>query len=260
MPTPDATVYNSKYKRAMHLRRSSQNKINNALIVGWPNGILIDGINTTTDAQNGVMYVKNSIEAGVPGYQVDSVRSNGTFNPTLFFSSNNDRSFTTAAEVSLVAPFDLNNPNFLPQSTSPVFTGAGIPSNDGFFDPAAVYVGAFGTEDWTFGWARFNPEITTDVKEERISNIIPDKFNLSQNYPNPFNPSTRISFAVVEPTNVKLAVYNILGQQVALLVNDFKSSGTYEVNFDASNLSSGIYIYTLEAGSTSISKKMTLLK
>jgi hypothetical protein len=55
-------------------------------------------------------------------------------------------------------------------------------------------------------------------------------------------------------------VYNILGQQVALLVNDFKGSGIYEVNFDASSLSSGIYIYTLEAGSISISKKMTLLK
>ncbi len=259
MPTT-ASVYNSKYKRAMHLRRSSENKINNALILGWPNGILIDGINTTTDAQNGVMYVKNSIEAGVPGYQVDSVRSNGTFNPALFFSSNNNRSFADVSDVSLVYPFDLNNPNFLPLSTSPVLTGAGTPTNDGFFDPAAAFVGAFGTEDWTFGWARFNPDITTDVKEEIISNVIPENFNLSQNYPNPFNPSTRISYSVIEPTNVKLAVYNILGQQVALLVNDFKGSGIYEVNFDASSLSSGIYIYTLEAGSISISKKMTLLK
>jgi hypothetical protein len=206
------------------------------------------------------MYVKNSIEAGVPGYQVDSVRSNGTFNPALFFSSNNNRSFADVSDVSLVYPFDLNNPNFLPLSTSPVLTGAGTPTNDGFFDPAAAFVGAFGTEDWTFGWARFNPDITTDVKEEIISNVIPENFNLSQNYPNPFNPSTRISYSVIEPTNVKLAVYNILGQQVALLVNDFKGSGIYEVNFDASSLSSGIYIYTLEAGSISISKKMTLLK
>ncbi|MFZ2324928.1 MAG: T9SS type A sorting domain-containing protein, partial [Ignavibacteriaceae bacterium] len=213
-----------------------------------------------TDAQNGVMYVKNSIEAGVPGYQVDSVRSNGTFNPALFFSSNNNRSFATVSEVSLIAPFDLNNPNFLPLSNSPALTDAGTPTNDGFFDPAATFVGAFGTDDWTFGWARFNPDITTDVKEIRISSSVPDNYNLSQNYPNPFNPSTRISYSVVEPTNVKLSVYNILGQQVAILVNDFKNTGTYEVNFNASSLSSGVYIYSLEAGKVVVSKKMTLLK
>ena len=98
------------------------------------------------------------------------------------------------------------------------------------------------------------------MEEIKISNTVPNEYNLSQNYPNPFNPSTRISYSVIEPTNVRLSVYNILGQQVAVLVNDFKSSGTYEVNFDASNLSSGIYIYSLEAGSIVVSKKMTLLK
>jgi len=221
---------------------------------------LIDGVNTTTDAQNGVMYVKNSIVSGNTGAVIDSVSSNGTFNPSLFFSSNNNRSFVTNAEVSLVAPFDLNNPNFLPLGGSPALTGAGTPPNDGFFDPTATFVGAFGSEDWTFGWARFKPEVTTDVEEIKISGTTPTNYNLSQNYPNPFNPSTKISYSVIEPTNVKLTVYNILGQQVALLVNDFKSTGTYQVNFDASSLSSGIYIYSLEAGNIVVSKKMTLLK
>ncbi|MBK7631379.1 MAG: T9SS type A sorting domain-containing protein [Ignavibacteriales bacterium] len=254
------TPINSLFKRGMHLRRSSQNKINNTLDMGWPLGILIDGVNTTTDAQNGVMYVKNSIVSGNTGAVIDSVSSNGTFNPSLFFSSNNNRSFVTNAEVSLVAPFDLNNPNFLPLGGSPTLTGAGTPPNDGFFDPTATFVGAFGSEDWTFGWARFKPEVTTDVEEIKISGTTPTNYNLSQNYPNPFNPSTKISYSVIEPTNVKLTVYNILGQQVALLVNDFKSTGTYQVNFDASSLSSGIYIYSLEAGNIVVSKKMTLLK
>ncbi len=254
------TPINSLFKRGMHLRRSSQNKINNTLDMGWPLGILIDGVNTTTDAQNGVMYVKNSIVSGDTGAVIDSTSSNGTFNPSLFFSSNNNRSFPTNAEVSLVAPFDLNNPNFLPLGGSPALTGAGTPPNDGFFDPTATFVGAFGSQDWTFGWARFKPEVTTDVEEIKISGTTPTNYNLSQNYPNPFNPSTKISYSVIEPTNVKLTVYNILGQQVALLVNDFKSTGTYQVNFDASSLSSGIYIYSLEAGNIVVSKKMTLLK
>lgn len=85
-------------------------------------------------------------------------------------------------------------------------------------------------------------------------------FNLSQNSPNPFNPNTKIVYSIVQPSQVKLIVTNILGQVIETLVDEFRNKGTYEVNFNAENLSSGLYIYTLEAGSTSISRKMTLLK
>ena len=88
----------------------------------------------------------------------------------------------------------------------------------------------------------------------------PTSFEVSQNYRNPFNPSTKIVCTVSEANNINLTVLNILGQQVAQLVNDFKNVGNYEVTFDTENLPSGLYIYTLEAGSTRITKKMTLLK
>jgi hypothetical protein len=194
---------------------------------------------------------------------IDSVSSNGTFDPNTFFTSNSNRSYPTTAEVLLTAPFDLNNPNFLPLAGSPALTSAGTPPNDGFFNPAASFVGAFGSEDWTFGWAKFEPDsssMVTSIEETTISEVIPNEFNLSQNYPNPFNPATKISYSITQPTNVKLFVYNVLGQLVVELVNDVRSAGTYEVNFDASNLSSGIYIYRLETDSKVISKKMTLLK
>ena len=89
----------------------------------------------------------------------------------------------------------------------------------------------------------------------------PDKFELSQNYPNPFNPTTTISFRLPEKALVTLKVYNILGQKVAVLLNGQKDAGSYQINFDAGNLSSGIYIYKLSTN-TGISavKKMTLLK
>jgi len=99
----------------------------------------------------------------------------------------------------------------------------------------------------------------TDVNESYVNNV-PASFELSQNYPNPFNPSTKIVYTVSEATNINLTVFNILGQQVAQLVNDFKNVGTYEVTFDAENLPSGLYLYTFEAGNTRITKKMTLLK
>ncbi|MCC6865484.1 MAG: T9SS type A sorting domain-containing protein [Ignavibacteria bacterium] len=91
-------------------------------------------------------------------------------------------------------------------------------------------------------------------------NEIPQKFTLSQNYPNPFNPSTTIKYSLPKGENVKLVVYDALGREVKTLVNEFKNSGVYSVNFDASSLSSGIYFYKIEAGSFTETKKMLLVK
>lgn len=98
--------------------------------------------------------------------------------------------------------------------------------------------------------------------------VLPDKFELSQNYPNPFNPLTKIRLAIPnvlvsgtkQSTNVTLKVYDILGNEVATLVDEEKYAGVYEVSFDASQLSSGIYFYTLQAGSFIETKKMIVLK
>jgi hypothetical protein len=262
-PKPTASsTFNSQFKRAMHLRRSSQNKINNTLILGWPNGILIDGVNTTNDAASGTMYVKNTIIAGVSGFIADTIRSNGTLNALTWFNdvAKANRTFTTAAEAQLVAPFDLNNPNFLPISGSPALTGAATPPSDGFFNTAATFVGAFGSDDWTFGWARFKPENTTTGVNITRTQEYPRNFELSQNYPNPFNPTTTISYSLPTAGNVVLKVYNLVGQEVATLVDRFQSAGTYRAAFDAGRLSSGVYFYTLKAGNLAQVRKMMLLK
>jgi hypothetical protein len=90
--------------------------------------------------------------------------------------------------------------------------------------------------------------------------ITPAVFSLSQNYPNPFNPTTTIKYQLPASSKVTLKVYDVLGNEVATLLNEEKEAGTYEVMFEASNYSSGVYIYRLQAGSFIETKKMVLLR
>jgi hypothetical protein len=116
--------------------------------------------------------------------------------------------------------------------------------------------------------------------EDSIDNIIPTEFSLSQNYPNPFNPTTKIKFTIPQTDSpllggargglVKLKVYDILGNEIATLVNEEKPAGEYEVTLDATGLPSGIYFYQLfvsalqskdgKAGNYIETKKMVLIK
>ena len=88
----------------------------------------------------------------------------------------------------------------------------------------------------------------------------PSNYSLSQNYPNPFNPSTTIEYSIPESGNVKLIVYNSLGEEVATLINEYKEAGNNKVNFNANELGSGIYYYKIESGNFASARKMILLK
>ncbi len=100
-------------------------------------------------------------------------------------------------------------------------------------------------------------EPSTAIEDE---NRIPTKYSLSQNYPNPFNPGTMIEYGIPQYGNVKIEIFNLLGQSVGILENSEKQPGFYSVYWDASDLSSGIYIMTLKTNSTLLTKKLTLLK
>ena len=95
---------------------------------------------------------------------------------------------------------------------------------------------------------------------QNISSEIPDKYSLSQNYPNPFNPSTKIRFAIPKNELVTLKIYDLLGREAAILVNEKLQPGTYETTFDGSSLTSGVYFYRLNAGDFKETKKMILIK
>jgi hypothetical protein len=107
------------------------------------------------------------------------------------------------------------------------------------------------------GLAEGHYGVITAVDEPAVKSMT---YKLAQNYPNPFNPSTIISFSIPERASVTLDVYNLLGQKVTSILNKEMESGSYDINFDASNLSAGIYFYTLRAGSFTSTKKMMLIK
>lgn len=90
--------------------------------------------------------------------------------------------------------------------------------------------------------------------------LVATEFTVEQNYPNPFNPTTTIAFTLNKPGNVVVKVFNVLGQEVATLLNEFREAKTHTIEFNASNLPSGLYIYTVQFGGQSISKKMVLMK
>jgi hypothetical protein len=89
---------------------------------------------------------------------------------------------------------------------------------------------------------------------------IPNFYALDQNYPNPFNPTTKITYALPKAGSVNLVVYDILGREVATLVNEVKQAGIHTVDFNASNLASGIYFYSMKSGDFTAVKKMVLVK
>jgi hypothetical protein len=99
--------------------------------------------------------------------------------------------------------------------------------------------------------------IVSDVED---NTLVPAVYSLEQNYPNPFNPSTVIKYQVPTTGKVMLKIYDLLGKEITTLVNENQNAGYYSVPFDASNLSSGIYFYTLTSGEFSSTKKMTLVK
>jgi hypothetical protein len=150
-----------------------------------------------------------------------------------------------------------------PKVGSPVY-GMAEPVGDSWFY-GTNYVGAFDGSNWLAGWTALDSYgylgdgLVTDTEDEFTS--LPKEIALNQNYPNPFNPTTQISFTLPQAQQVTLKVYDILGREVATLANRRAfTAGQNTLSFDASSLSSGVYIYKLVSGDVSMSRKMMLIK
>lgn len=266
MPDTSFTAYNPNFKRGAHIRRSALTSIYNSIVMGYPVGMLLDGSGVGNAALGDTLQIRNSIWAGLRANN-GIITNYGQLNALQWYDTQayGNRRFIQPSEVGLIDPFNLTNPNPVPNPGSQASNGASFsnPRLSSFFTVTS-YVGAFDPSGnrWDLPWANYDPQNTNyvlSVEENQLSGL-PSDFSLSQNYPNPFNPSTKIVYSVAKPTKVKLYITNILGQVVEELVNDFRETGIYEIEYNAEDLSTGLYIYTLEAGNTKLSRKMTLLK
>ena len=187
---------------------------------------------------NGTSWM--SVDSGLTSIDIFSFAVNGT---NLFVGT------------SLSGVFHLTN-----NGTTWTSDSAGMSSIYGYSDANALIVSGtylFAGNDRGV-WRRPLAEMITGVKEEQ--NNLPSNFSLKQNYPNPFNPTTIIKYSLPRSNMVTMKVYDILGNEVASLVNEEKPAGSYSVNFNASKLSSGVYFYRMKAGSFVETKKLILMK
>ncbi|RKY92344.1 MAG: hypothetical protein DRQ01_06440 [Ignavibacteriae bacterium] len=224
---------------------------------------------TATDTQIGFIFIRQgSVSPGESFLTLDEIRVGTSWFDVVpvelvsFNASVNENSVT----LSWITATELNNSGFEIERTllGSEFEKVGFVPGHG--TSAETHSYSFVDQSLAAGsYAYRLKQIDLDGTYE-YSNIVnveiitPIEFELSQNYPNPFNPSTTIKFSIPEGSQVSLKIYNSLGQEIKILVNQFMEAGVHNVNFNAVGLNSGMYFYRLNAGEFTQVRKMTLIK
>lgn len=263
------------------LRVDQDTDIDGTVEPTWPVNIVGIGTQYTSSAT-----VYNDGYQISPSFYAD-ITQNVPVPPSPYFfliePANNARIVITDPAAQYTAKWhkaiDLNGDNVIYQFMllkTPLFT-SGVLNDTTFNFTGQQALGWIGTQDslvtkWTVRAKGSETQLVTSVDTFNITlvkdtassvkdNIIPEKFFVTQNYPNPFNPVTTIKFGLPSEANVDLRVYNILGQEVAVLINnEMRTAGSYDVSFNAKGLSSGTYIYRLTSGNNIVTKKMVIMK
>jgi hypothetical protein len=269
----------TKFERCALLRRATEFSIYNSVLVGWLSGIQLKDTLTQRAAIDGRLEIRHTSLA-TPRNMLTLSSSPATgnipgFNATAWYTTSGWGNLGSTPRQSLdvgltSAAFNLdatNNP--VPTAGSELATAGtafdGRLTGDPFFTNVS-YRGAFDpslpfSQQWTAGWTNFDPQntlYTTDIRE--VAGGVPTAFTLAQNYPNPFNPSTVVRFNLPANGRVQLKVYNMIGQEVATLVDGEMTAGNYETEFNASRFSSGTYVYRLTTNGATQTRKMVMLK
>lgn len=234
---------------------------------------LLTNVNTQTDATEiGVVNLRQgavSATAGAPAVVVDGIRVSTTWSDVVpvELSSFSASVIGNSVNLTWVTASETNNQGFeVQRAVNGNWKSLGFVNGKGTTVDVSTYsyidknVTSGKTYNYRLKQVDFDGSYTFYNLNSEVVIGAPTEFSLEQNYPNPFNPETKINFSLPVSGNVKLSVYNLLGQEVATLVNGFKQAGSHTVNFEAKGLQSGMYFYKLETASFTQTRKMTLLK
>lgn len=258
------------------LRQNAGTRLYNSAIVGVTGQFVrLDDGDTAPDAvgrwQAGDLRLENNviwdIGAGDTWDDLIRIRDDVKAEFTTYLDQNNQLVDPLLAGISRELGEGTLDPR--PDTGSPLLGSADFSFTGGaddFFEQVS-YRGAFLRENWAEGWTALDQTgYFGDLQDEgvgvgiEVGTEIPAKVSLGQNYPNPFNPSTSISFSLPGKSNVKLTVHDMLGRQLAVLLDARLTEGKHAFRFHAADLPSGMYVYRLETQDATIARKMLLLK
>jgi hypothetical protein len=256
---PKATMTNSVnplFKRAMHIRRNSKLCVYNSIFAGWPAGLMIDGKTTTmVNATNNELQIENCIMSGMTASKFYAVGSGGWTNAADSISgidavrswyktpSRNNDTLATNDLLNLTNPFNYSNPNFVPLGTSPALGHASFTNSrlqDAFFTPV-TFSGAFGTEDWTSGWANWDPQNTVYSTTAGINEINPG-FVVESVYPNPTSGSAIIYLTLTMNTKINIDIFDIAGRFIENSYSANAAKGNISIPINTEKFVKGIYL------------------
>jgi len=163
-------------------------------------------------------------------------------------------------DLQYYAVYRSTNPDFIPSVDNRVARVAENAYLDGNVTSGQTYYYKISAIDYSGNESNISDMVSLSITDVAETGVLPKEYQLYQNYPNPFNPSTIISYDIPTASYVTLIVYDVLGKQVATLVDEFKNGGRYTYRFDASHLSSGMYFYKISAGSFNQIRKLILIK
>jgi len=273
----------TKWQHEALLRRATELSIYNSVLAGWPFGPQVRDTATQRAASEDRLEIRNtSVGAALGTATITTQTVTTTPTPVINFDvlawfnaagknnlGSSPRQWGPGSAINFkAAAFNLDATNDpVPGAGSELaIAGSALDgrlSGDPFFT-ATSYRGAFDpslpmSQQWTAGWTNFDPQnYTTAVRTTDGS--VPTAYTLFQNYPNPFNPSTEIRFSIAGGSFVSLKVYNMVGEEVATLVNESLAPGTYKTQFQASHFASGTYFYRLSSNEGVLARKMLLVK
>jgi hypothetical protein len=260
--------------RGAHIRRNAEIGIHNSIIMGWREGIRMDGNNTFARFRSdGIGKIQNNIIAGnvkqLDGRNVSSgVTTDFTADFTTYFDStaNANRKLASNSDVMLANPYRYGNPDFRPTAGSPALTGASFAGLDSWFTTTS-YVGALSQNDtWMDTWTEFDPinaEYDFYTPEDTVSSLkksFEPVLNLSV-YPNPVNSKLNVEFDLLKGQTVSVIITDIMGRVVMNLnQGDFYQAGMHKLTADISTLNNGTYFLNIRSETGTTTKTLSVAK